>query len=293
MGRLLASPNSRMQSMLAGPLARRNAAVERFTRIRDGHFGIGPNRVRGPLRGLRNLGRGAGAGDAAMEALTPMLRAQVMLNEWERAGAASRAYEGQVRRAAANEYWAQRRETAQAQYRDTINGNNCGGDQACRMRAARQQYGTRLPASGTWSGEPGNSTWTPAAGSEARQALNETNATRIANNRPPLAGVRYRNGFPDFRPFTAGGAAIPNMQGNLRTGPSGDVGQARAAMGSRWSPGLEQGRTWHHHQNTTNMMLVDSRIHNATIRDAPSGRWLATGGALHTGGASATRDPLF
>ncbi|MFK7836909.1 MAG: hypothetical protein AB8B60_11855 [Sulfitobacter sp.] len=293
MSRLLANPNPRMQSMLAGPLAQRNAAVSRFNRIRDAHFGIGPNRMPRGLRGLRGLSRGAGFGDAVMEGLTPMLRTQVMLNEWERASAASRAYQGQIRRAAATEYWAQRRETAQTQYREMIDGSTCGADQECRMRAARQQYGTRLPASGTWSGQPGNSVWTPAAGTEARQALDETNAARTAAGRSPLQGVRYRNGFPEFRPFSSANVPIPNMQGNLRTGPTGDVGQARRILGDRWSPGMEEGRTWHHHQNTRNLLAVDSRIHNATIRDAPTGRWLATGGALHTGGASATRDPLF
>ena len=293
MGRLLANPTPRMQSMLAGPLAARDAAISRFTRIRDAHFGITPRGA--GTNAMRRMNRmGSGFGDAVLEGLTPILGTEVMLNEWERASAATRTYEAQLRRAAANEYWAQRREQAKEAYRDTIDSENCGNDQACRMRAARQQYGTRLPASGTWSGEPGNSVWTPAAGTEASQALSETNAARTAAGQAPLDGVRYRNGFPDFRPFSAANVPINNMQGNLGTSAAGDVGQARSALGDRWSRGMEIDRTWHHHENTRNMLLVDSRIHNAALPPGDNSTvWRPTGGALHTGGASAVRDPLF
>lgn len=294
MGQLVQNPNARMQSMLDGPRASRDAAVARFRQVRDSHFGIS----RRPGSALGRVSRSTGGfGDAVMEGLTPILRTQVMLNEWERAAAAERAYQQAVQRAAAKEYWAQRREQAKAEYQRSVDEEDCGNNQECRARKARQKYGTRLPASGTWSGEPGNSTWTPDKGTPAHNALQETNAARAAKGQPPLSGVRYNNGHPNFAPFSKSHVRIEKMQGNLNVGPDGDVGQARAASASKygdsWSRSQERGRVWHHHQDAGRMLLVDERIHNSTIRDAPSGTWVGTGGALHSGGASVAKSPLF
>ncbi|MDF3421471.1 hypothetical protein HKX54_02175 [Sulfitobacter sp. M57] len=300
MGNLVRNPNARMSSMLTASRNARDLAVNRFNTVRNAHFGIGPrpgstsrSRIVNGLSRLNRGGSGGGFG-AALEGLTPILRSEAMLNEWERASAAERAYQTQVRRAAANEYWAQRREQAQRGYSEAL--ENCDSQQ-CRRDRARQQWGTRTPRGGTWSGEPGNSKWTPDRGTPAYQALQDTNATRAANGQSPLSGVRYRNGHPNFAPFSNSRVRIPNMQGNHSSSPGGDYHQAREAArvrnGGTWSRSMETGRTWHHGPDGQRMYLVDQRIHNTVYTPPGSGTRIATGGVPHSGGASMVRSPLY
>ena len=144
--------------------------------------------------------------------------------------------------------------------------------------------GPRLPRSrGTWSGTPGNSIWT---------------STRPQVKALAPSGVRFRNGYPDFRPWAQAevrigqtGFADDFAEADLHFAerivrgdpnlpvPSGYAvsdfmhnGEAIAAGTERYRRAA--GLTWHHHQGGTVMLLVPTKLH----ANVP-----------HTGGASAAR----
>jgi hypothetical protein len=106
---------------------------------------------------------------------------------------------------------------------------------------------------GQWAGERGDSVWQPS------------------NGGPP---VTYKNGFPDYGPFSKGDVDIP-MQGNRTT----DFGAADEAMRQKLNdPNWERpaNQTWHHNENGVTMQLIPKNVH-------------ATGGGAstpHMGGAS-------
>jgi hypothetical protein len=144
--------------------------------------------------------------------------------------------------------------------------------------------GPRLPRSkGTWSGAPGNSIWTST----------RPQVKALAPN-----GVRFRSGYPDFRPWQVGGEVRIGQ-----TGFASDFAEADARYAERIAAGTEpvppgyslsdftgrngegiaegvkryrraEGLTWHHHQGGTVMYLVPTKLH----ANVP-----------HTGGASAAR----
>lgn len=140
----------------------------------------------------------------------------------------------------------------------------------------------RLPRSrGAWSGVPGNSVWT---------------STRPAVQQFAPNGVRFRNGYPDFRPWQVAEVRIG------QSGLASDFADADARLAQRIvdgdfpmpqgyqlsdfmhngqpiAAGVERYRraarlTWHHHQGGNVMLLVPTRLH----ANVP-----------HTGGASAAR----
>jgi hypothetical protein len=144
----------------------------------------------------------------------------------------------------------------------------------------------RLPRSmGSWLGTPGNSVWT-----STRPEVLEI----VADGR-----VRFRNGYPDFSPWSRGqvqigmtGAAedfaeadrafAQGVMNRTRPVPDGFSradfiynGEPNAAAAARYRQAA--GLTWHHHQGGNIMMLVPTKLH-ANIP--------------HTGGASAARAAL-
>ena len=143
--------------------------------------------------------------------------------------------------------------------------------------------GPRLPRSrGSWSGVEGNSIWTST----------RPQVKALAPN-----GVRFRNGYPDFRPWQVGGEVRISQSGFADDFAQADLNYAeRIAAGTEPVPkgytitdfthngeaiaaGTERyrraaGLTWHHHQGGTVLYLVPTRLH----ANVP-----------HTGGASAAR----
>jgi len=144
----------------------------------------------------------------------------------------------------------------------------------------------RLPRSmGTWSGPPGNSVW--------------------KSKRPEVilivgeGGIRFRNGYPNFQPWSKATVKLEGM-----SGLANDFSEADFSLARRWAneppPGtkaadflkstgepnpaaIERYRvanrlTWHHHQGGNLMLLVPRDLH-ANIP--------------HTGGASAARAGEF
>lgn len=141
----------------------------------------------------------------------------------------------------------------------------------------------RLPRSrGSWSGAPGNSIW---------KSTNPKVKAIVGDK-----GVRFSNGYPDFRDYSIGQVNIgqtghagdfaeadmkfaEGIANGTRKPPEGYVkadfmhnGQAVAAGTERFRRAA--GFTWHHHQGGNQMMLVPTKLH----ANVP-----------HTGGASAAR----
>ncbi|WP_308917136.1 HNH endonuclease [Jannaschia sp. LMIT008] len=194
-----------------------------------------------------------------------------------------------IRCQSARRYWAANRRDKLAKLRREL--RECDTE-ACRQRARdaiqdhfRNPWGTRLPEAGpgkgAWGGQPGNSRFVPEAGTPMANAIARYNRANGTNH----SGVRFREGFPDFGQYRSTSVEIPNMRGNYddgrRSTPDdlGDFGQARQAMadrnGGRWTRSMENGQTWHHHQDGVTMELIDQDVHAAVG---------------HTGGGSMMRD---
>ena len=143
----------------------------------------------------------------------------------------------------------------------------------------------RLPRSnGRWSGRPGNSVWKPF----------DKDAIRVIGKGN---GVRFRNGYPDFSPWSVGRVNLGEMSGEADDFVEADKLFAEGVMNRTRDPPagftredfIYQGRpnattaktyrqqaglTWHHHQGGKLMLLVPTDLH----ANVP-----------HTGGASAAR----
>jgi hypothetical protein len=146
----------------------------------------------------------------------------------------------------------------------------------------------RLPrvGRGRWSGTPGNSIWYP--GKDENEILGVIGKGN---------GVRYRNGYPDFSPWSRGQVNLGGMSGEADDFSEADKLFAQGVMNRTRDPPTgftrEQfiyngkpnasttkayrqtvGLTWHHHQGGKLMLLVPTDLH----ANVP-----------HTGGASAAR----
>lgn len=157
---------------------------------------------------------------------------------------------------AAGKYWDDLIASRKAAYDEAVRA--CGTNKACRDSKAPMkgpQY-TNTPtdgANGAWRGERGDSVWQPSNGGPA---------------------VAYRNGFPDYGPYSAGNVEIA-MRGNTTTDFTAARNGMRLQTGDpNWTkPG---NMTWHHKEDGVTMQLIPNAIH-------------ATGGGAstpHMGGAS-------
>jgi hypothetical protein len=139
----------------------------------------------------------------------------------------------------------------------------------------------RLPRQpGTWNGVPGNSNWM----SERPEVIKYTGKV----------GVRFRNGYPNFQPWSVAQVSVGEMSGYAddfaeadallarrfaKSPPEGMNGAQFLHNGEPNAAALKRfrqtmGLTWHHHQGGKLMLLVPTELH-ANIP--------------HTGGASAAR----
>lgn len=130
----------------------------------------------------------------------------------------------------------------------------------------------RIPASqGSWDGAIGNSGW--------KSAKPEVIAVTKGK------AVEFKNGFPDFSPWSKGEVKLPNMKGNYDS--DFKASDKLFAKQNEWlkSDGTpdwkrvekfrnEKGLTWHHHEDGKTMQLIPSDLNN---------------NVSHTGGASITR----
>jgi RHS repeat-associated protein len=110
----------------------------------------------------------------------------------------------------------------------------------------------RLPVTrGSWSrGRPGNGNWMPGRDSPAYRATGGR-------------AIVYRDGFPDFTPFTYRDARGRLGQVNISlSGDSArDIAEARRAMRQRYPDWQEPANhTWHHDTQCGRMILVSTAI---------------------------------
>jgi hypothetical protein len=107
---------------------------------------------------------------------------------------------------------------------------------------------------GKWVGERGDGTWVPE------------------NGGPP---VEYRNGFPDYSPYSRGQVDIP-MAGDSKDFAAADKAMREKLGDPNWKRPPDC--TWHHNENGVTMELIPKNVH-------------ATGGGAstpHMGGAAMT-----
>lgn len=83
----------------------------------------------------------------------------------------------------------------------------------------------------------------------------------LAGSKHPKTKVPFdKDGFPDFsKNLYKDGVNDVNIKPTGNRGS--DIDAANKAAGYSETP---RGQTWHHHQNTGRMQLVDSKIHSAT-----------------------------
>lgn len=155
----------------------------------------------------------------------------------------------------AAKYWDDIAKRNRQAYEDAIKACK---DKACRDGKASlkgpQYRNTPVDGpNGKWVGERGDSVWQPS------------------NGRPPVA---YKNGFPDYSPYSKGNVDIA-MKGNETTDFTSATKAYREQTGNKdWK--LPSDMTWHHNENGATMQLVPKNIH-------------AVGGGAqspHMGGAS-------
>jgi hypothetical protein len=145
----------------------------------------------------------------------------------------------------AAKYWADMAKARKAAYDEAV--KKCNGKKACLDKLPSPkgpQYDT-LPK------DPNKGSWTPKDGSPA---------------------VTYKNGFPDFKPFSKADVEIP-MRGNSTDFTAADKAMQARTGDANWQ--RPDGYTWHHKEDGVTMQLVPSSINTASY-----------GGVNHTGGAA-------
>lgn len=155
----------------------------------------------------------------------------------------------------ARKYWDDIAKKNRKAYDEAI--KNCK-DQACRnakahLKGPQYEKTPKDGENGKWTGDRGDSTWQPAGGGEP---------------------VKYKNGFPDYGPYSKGDVQIP-MKGNHSTDFTSADKAMREKLGNpNWR--RPDDYTWHHKEDGVTMQLIPKNIH-------------ATGGGAstpHLGGAS-------
>jgi len=152
-----------------------------------------------------------------------------------------------------------------------------GVDDAMVQKCAKEldvgdnPFGTRTPATGWSPGTTrGDGPWTPDAGSSYGKSVLEWQKKNGMESGTPIV---FRQGFPDFSPYSKHQAKI-DMLGDYKR----DFEMADAGMQKRY-PGWERptDMTWHHSEDGVTMLLVPKDINSIP----------------HTGGNALAREPGF
>ena len=164
---------------------------------------------------------------------------------------------------AASKYWDDIVKNNRKAYDDAI--KSCGTKQ-CRdakaiLKGPQYRNTPTEGPNGKWVGDRGDGTWVPS------------------NGGPP---VEYRNGFPDYSPFSKGDVDIPMVGDHNLDFKNADAAMRKKLGDDSWE--MPEGYTWHHNENGTTMQLVPQNIH-ATGGGASTPHM--GGAALHSGGQSA------
>ncbi|HYO55587.1 HNH endonuclease [Archangium sp.] len=125
----------------------------------------------------------------------------------------------------------------------------------------RQPLWHHTAPDGTWSGEKGNSAWSPDPNTPRGKELLE-----VTGGKP----IQFKNGYPDFSPYAQKTVTI-DVQGNHTS----DYRAANIKAGFGDTQKLPKGMTWHHHEDGKMMMLVPEKLNS----NVP-----------HTGGVSIVKD---
>ena len=130
-------------------------------------------------------------------------------------------------------------------------------------------FNNRLPRSGEWSGESGNSTWTPNKDEVPSQANGDGKTWDDILKDYGIDGIPFKDGEPDFSEVSRGTVEIDDFS-TKRFGAGGNFDQADAKLAEqkgctledvqRWR--AENDYTWHEKQDCKTMQKVPREIHH-------------------------------
>jgi hypothetical protein len=141
----------------------------------------------------------------------------------------------------AKKYWDDIATKNRKAYEEAI--KNCQS-KACRedlakLKGPQFEKTPKSGENGNWSGERGDSTWKPSNGGPE---------------------IKYKNGFPDYGPHSAGDVEIP-MKGNHTTDFTAADNAMREKLGNpNWKRPSDH--TWHHKEDGVTMQLIPKNIHS-------------------------------
>ena len=130
-------------------------------------------------------------------------------------------------------------------------------------------FNNRLPRSGEWSGESGNSTWTPNKDEVPSHANVDGKTWDDILKDYGIDGIPFKDGEPDFSEVSRGTVEIDDFS-TKRFGAGGNFDQADAKLAEqkgctledvqRWR--AENDYTWHEKQDCKTMQKVPREIHH-------------------------------
>ena len=130
-------------------------------------------------------------------------------------------------------------------------------------------FNNRLPRSGEWSGEPGNSTWTPNKDEVPSKANVDGKTWDDILKDHGIDGIPFKDGEPDFSEVSRGTVEIDDFS-TKRFGAGGNFDQADAKLAEQKGCTLEDVQkwraendyTWHEKQDCKTMQKVPREVHH-------------------------------
>lgn len=127
----------------------------------------------------------------------------------------------------------------------------------------------RLPKSGTWEGEKGNSKWFPNKEDVPSSANSEGRTWEDILKDYSIDGIPFKNGEPDFSEVSKGTVEIEDFS-TERFGAGGNFDQADRKLAEQRGCTVEEVRqwrsennyTWHEKQDCKTMQKVPREVHH-------------------------------
>ncbi len=137
----------------------------------------------------------------------------------------------------------------------------------------------RLPTDGAWTGEKGNSVWIPDLDKVPNNLQNNTNPENLTwreiLQKYGIEGIEYKDGYPDFSPFTQGEVEIDNFTENRQL----NFAQAEEKLANQWTAEgrndkvwtardvqryrKENNYVWHECEDCKTLQLIPKDVHEA------------------------------
>lgn len=136
-------------------------------------------------------------------------------------------------------------------------------------RVSENAYNNRLPRSGEWSGEVGNSDWKPNRDDVPNSANEDGRTWGEILDKYGIDGVPFKDGEPDFSEISKGTVEIDDFC-TKRFGAGGNFNQADQKLAEQRGCTVEEVQkwraehdyTWHEKQDCKTMQKVPRDVHH-------------------------------